>query len=241
MAEKPPIKCIAFDIHGTLYHETKASKRRARSAKVRVLRSLGYDVSIPRFDAAMEKVRTEHKKSWAKKGFFWYDEKVLELLGIPPSRSVFTMMRDAHYSHRENDHSPRRISPRVKNLMRFLARKEIVTGVISDSLVNWGRRWVKKHELGIADHRIIISCEVNADKSRVHIFRLFLKNIRKEFPHIKAQNILMVGDSPRDMNARKAGFQTCWYNPKNNEFSSAWDSKPDYVIRNFLELKKILE
>lgn len=106
--------------------------------------------------------------------------------------------------------------------------------------MSWSRVWMKNHNLRVAEHRIIISNEVKMDKFSVEIFELFHKRIKNEIPSLEPNQILMVGDNARDMNAKKAGFQTCWYNPSKKPLPKEWKIKPDFEIAHFKELKKLV-
>jgi len=239
MVLKQPITCVAFDIGGTLHRNTQKSKKLGWKMKLAVLEKHGYPVSFETYKKAIDAAWQERNAS-ASKGRFELDACTLQKLGIPASPVLIKEMLDAFYYWRLRDMSPSRIAPGVKSLLSFLEKKGIVTGIISDSDVSWGRVWMKNHDLRIAEHRIIISNEVKMDKHGVEIFELFFSRMKKEFPLIKSSQILMVGDNARDMNAKKAGFQTCWYNPSKKSLPKEWKIKPDFEIAHFKELKKLV-
>ncbi len=239
MPAKPAIKCIAFDIGGTLHRNTQSSKMLGWKMKLQVLAEHGYPTSFETYKKAMDAAWAE-RNAMQTRGRFLLDALSLKKLGIPATPELTEKMTNAFYAWRLKDMSPRRISPGVKSMLAFLEKKEIITGVISDSDLSWSRVWLKNHQIPMAEHRIIISNEVNVDKSGVKIFRLFLARLREEFPTLKPSQILMIGDQSRDMNAKKAGFQTCWYNSEKKPLSREWKIKPDFEIVHFKELKKLL-
>ncbi len=239
MASKNPIKCIAFDIGGTLHRNTQSSKMLGWKMKLQVLADHGYPTSFETYKKAMDAAWVE-RNAMQTRGRFLLDALSLKKLGIPATPELTGKMTRAFFEWRLKDMSPRRISPGVKSMLRFLAKKEIITGVISDSDLSWSRVWLKNHKIPMKEHRIIISNEVNTDKQNVKIFKLFLSRLREEFPTLKPSQILMIGDQSRDMNAKKAGFQTCWYNPSKKPLPKEWKIKPDFEIAHFKEIKKLL-
>lgn len=239
MPAKSQIKCVAFDIGGTLHRNTQSSKMLGWKMKLQVLKDYGYPTSFETYKKAMD-AAWEERNAMQTRGRFLLDALSLKKLGIPTTPDLVGKMTNAFYAWRLKDMSPARIAPGVKSMLAFLEKKEIIAGVISDSDFSWSRVWLKNHKIPIAEHRIIISNEVKTDKQNVKIFKLFLSHLREEFPTLKPSQILMVGDQSRDMNAKKAGFQTCWYNPTKKPLSKDWKIQPDFEIVHFKELKKLV-
>lgn len=130
MASKNPIKCIAFDIGGTLHRNSSRSKRAGWEMKLRVLKNHGYSIPFTAFKKALDAAWLERNAA-ATGGRFELDALILTKLNIPPSPSLVREMVEAFYSWRMQDTSPARISPGVKSLLTFLERRNILVGVIS--------------------------------------------------------------------------------------------------------------
>lgn len=84
--------------------------------------------------------------------------------------------------------------------------------------------------------RIFLSEEVGYNKPDKNFFDIVLQNIENK----QKSKILVVGDSITAdiVGGKNSGIDTCWYNPKNKENKT--DVKPNYEIKDFQELLKII-
>lgn len=84
--------------------------------------------------------------------------------------------------------------------------------------------------------KIFISEEMGYNKPDKKYFDIVFNNIKNK----EKSQILIVGDSISSdiIGGKKVGIDTCWYNINNKENNT--DIKPEYEIKNFEELLKIV-
>lgn len=123
----------------------------------------------------------------------------------------------------------------VEELCRYLSSKYTVVIVTNG---------IKEVQLSRLEHSsiknyisdIIISEEVGVSKPDPRIFEFALKRLN----HRDKSNVLMIGDSLSSdiQGGFNFGIDTCWFNPKNSENTTAL--KPTYHIQRIDQLFKIL-
>jgi FMN phosphatase YigB (HAD superfamily) len=131
------------------------------------------------------------------------------------------------------------LAPGAESIIHWLQKEKIERGVISNADLSWARNWIKHHGLSINPRHIFLSHEAGIRKPTKKIFDLYYKKMKKRLKNLQRGEILMIGDKDNDLAAKKAGFQTCLYNPYRKKLSK-FKFEPDFVISHFSELKSIL-
>ncbi len=231
------IRLVVFDIGKTLYVPHGPSIRKGHEAQLHWLRKKGVSLTLERLDEAFQQANEckQGLKRMAKPHYMTI--KQLEHLQLPASWAG-PLIR-LFYATRIRFEGQKGISPGARQIIRWLHKRKIAMGIISNADLSWARSWVKRHHFPIPPSTILISHEVGVRKPAKKVFDIYFKRMRKRIQSLKRSEILMVGDRDNDFAAKKAGFQTCWYNPQKQKMSY-FKFRPDFEISDFRELKAIV-
>lgn len=120
------------------------------------------------------------------------------------------------------------------DILRYLSQKYTVC-VASNARYDQQENRLKKSGLKEYIDKLFVSEKIGFEKPD----KAFFDACFAHYPHIKKDEIIMIGDS---LTADIAGgvacnIKTCWFNPKN---MAAKDVKPDYTVNRLDEIKNIL-
>ncbi len=231
------IRLVVFDVGNTLYVPHWPSIGKAHEAQVAWLRKKGVSFTVEQLDVAFNyaNARKQNLKRMAKP----YYITILQMkhLGVPVSWA--SPLIHLFYAVRLKHEGKRGLSLGVQPLLSYLKKRKIAMGIISNADLSWAREWVIQHNLPIPSSHILVSHEARVRKPAKKVFDIYFKRMQERIKNLKREEILMVGDRDNDLAAKKAGFQTCLYNPKGKK-KSEFAFKPDFIISHFSELKKII-
>lgn len=234
------IRCVVFDVGNTLHVADKATLEKCWIQQVEWLKKVHPEISLDSYKEALTNAWKERMSISQKPSRdFELTLRTLEYLGLKADVELAEKLTQIFFEEREKWYGTHNLSPNAKEIFDFLTTKGFLIGVITDSDSLWSRSWLKKVEIIVKPELYLISKEVGIEKSSKEIFEIFLKQLNQIEPTIQPNECLMVGDQPKDLNAKKAGFLTCLYNPKKKDHPEL-DPKPDYIIQDLIEIKKIV-
>ncbi len=233
------IKCVALDIGGTLHRRIEKSDLAGKKAQLIFLKKKGFVVSSSSLRLAVEEAfELFHHRRRSRKPLT-LSKSILTALGISASSAFAKQVMDVYYFARLKAEGESSLAPGARAFLKLAHKRGILLGIITDNDSSWSKEWVRKLRLPISQYLILISNEIGSGKSSVRPFQLFLKKAKIQIKGLQPHEILMVGNHPRDLNASKIGFKTCYYNAQQKPLLSK-NPVPDYTITHFSELKKIL-
>ena len=233
------IKCVIFDLGDTIWNTTAAKGKSANiSFNQRWLESKGFKASKSKIMEA--RAKTEHE--WRVPGSMYtrstygrFSSVLLRNLGIKATKRMAIEAEDAYHS---NLNRKLKLMPNARIILSWLNKNKFVVLALSNAHTRPQLRRVK--EKGIKHHfdKVFISDALGYEKSSVTPFKIVLKWLKPK--KIGAGECLMVGnDYVEDASAKKAGIKTVILTVNAHKKDRA-AAKPDYEIKNLIELKKII-
>lgn len=231
------IKCVIFDLGDTIWN-TKRTRTESEMVDFnqRWLKSMGFKKSKAEIRSARMKtcleLRAFGKMHTCAYGSF--SRALLRNLGIKVTKSAAVEAEDAFYSWFD---SGLRLMPNARKLLSWLDKRFIVL-VMSNAHTRSQLRRLNNMKLMRHFDKVFTSESLGHEKSSIVPFKVILKWLKPR--HIKAGECLMVGnDYIEDTSAKKVGMKTVIITV-NAAKKSKMAVKPDYEIKNLIELKKII-
>lgn len=236
MPESPKsnVKAVLFDLDDTLFDRNRAQREWVHLMMQElgdVFKDIGQKVIVDALlesdHIATEEVNRTHSRDAARIGRFRIFLKLLNLSDVSAER--ITALYVESYS---------KINAPVRGAKSVIANlaKGFQLGVVSNGFRDV--QYQKLKALGIKDlfHCIVLSSEVGIWKPDPRLFWKAACLLAKQ-----SEECMYVGDSYNDdiLGAKKAGMQTCWFNPRGVLLTQK-DDKPNYVVQALSEVLDIL-
>lgn len=127
----------------------------------------------------------------------------------------------------------------AKKVVSEIKKLNIPQYVVTNGLIESQNKKLAKVKLSSYFEKVFISDEIGHDKPTVEFFEPVLKEINENYPDIKKDEMLIVGDSLSSdiQGGLNIGIKTCWFNP--NHLTT--DLKIDYEIDKLAKLLDILK
>ncbi len=130
--------------------------------------------------------------------------------------------------------------PGIKELLEDLKKKNAIIGVLTGNIEDIG--WKK---LEVVDLRKFIDFGAfgNLAYKRVDLIDIALKRVREKFdPSIKKEDLVIIGDTPRDITcAKEGGIESIAVASGFHEAEALEKFSPELVVKSLEEKEKILK
>lgn len=228
------IKAIIFDIGGTLVDDERLINLvKKNPVEYRLLKKYGYNGTIKHYITTAQEIRRsipENKITTQAECNYLLIKK----LGIKPTWKLAKEMNRAFRKFDREYLLKKTLSPSAIKLIKWINRHDIKLGIITNAHDSYARHLLKYFKITHLFSSIIISAERGIVKPNPKIFQIAVKELK-----VKAENILMVGNSSKDMAAQKIQIKTCLVSKKPE--ISLLESKPNYCVKKLWEIKKIID
>ena len=226
------IRALTFDIGGTLADGGLDKRAFARKA-IGYLCELGYDVSVRAYKRALDgamKALMHARASGREMDFYAFYSRVLEGLGIEPSRPILDGLLDLYFNCFAYT-----VKPGVRAVLEALSG-QFKLGVISNAISPWPRRFLELEGLDKYFSTVVISGEVGWRKPHKRIFELALSELG-----VRPEEAVHIGNSPEEdvFGAKSAGMWAillAW-----EEVPEELEVQPDVIVSSISELPGALE
>jgi len=232
------VKCVIFDIGDTLIDSDKSLERTKKLLpELKFLNKKGFMVSKRDFLKALPETVEEMRKTPfpLKHKYGLFAAVMLKNLGIRENKRLEIEMEDAFYSVRDRKTV---LMPNARRILSWLGSNNITIIALSNVGTKPVMRRLRIIRLKQYFDKVFISEALGYEKSSVIPFKIALKWLKPK--GIKATECLMVGnDYVEDASAKKAGIKTVILTVNASQKDKA-AAKPDYEIKNLIELKRII-
>lgn len=213
------LKCVMFDVSGTLVDSDNALITTDRKFLVPWLNRNGYEIDFPKIKALREKYPGKKFYINLLREMRWKMKKTM-------FREMIQLFLDFYFLTLEPFEG-------VEYTLRHLRKKKLHLFVVSNSK----RKYVDKslEKLDFDFDKIISHEKTKSRKSELKPFKYLL-----ERNFLKPGECLMVGDRlDEDAFSRKLGIRFVWF-PRRKNPTRGEKEEYDYIIRRFGELKNII-
>ncbi len=233
------IRSIAFDVFDTLYPTGKPKLFDAfRLAEQQVMREEGIEFSMEEYWKAVEKTTREIQSPEWKNDKLKFPIVLLKNMEIQKEGLAQKIGVQFGIVNKKYKGGQPEIFPDAREIIPYLHQKKILLSIISDTDEDWIRGQLKKDGLLEFFSEFYLSFQIGLGKGSGVPFQHFIEGMKKK--GIAPDECAMIGDLSVDMEAKRFGMKTILYNPGGNP-TSHYSYPPDYVIKNYAELKKIIE
>ena len=229
------IKAVLFDVGNTLIDNDKATEIYMKNpVEWKILRKKYPKITLEKFLDAARHVQKEKREFTKEEHPRWYQNRVIERLGIPHDESLALEMRKTFERLDDTLIKSQVLMPHTFEILDYLHKKGYKMAIVTDATTSWVRKWLKKINRKHYFQSIVISSEIGSTKSSLIPFKQALKELK-----VEPNECMMIGDGRSDMMARKLGIHTCLLNRGKNH--SEWEDKPELIIHDLNEIPKIIE
>ena len=232
------IKCVIFDLGDTVW-STKKAKREMKPLDFdqKWLAANGFRFGKARIREARAKTEIEARiTSLTAKGTYGkYSFILLKNLGIKATKRMALKAEDEYYAEFDRH---LKLMPNARRILSWLNREKFTVLALTNAHTKPQKHRLRKMDLMRHFNKVFISESLDYEKSSVVPFRIALKWLKPK--GIKAAECLMVGnDYVEDASAKKAGIKTVILTANASKKDRA-AAKPDYEIKDLIELKEII-
>jgi len=239
MKQNKRIKAVFFDLGNTLVSSNEFMENKALKANQKLLQSISHNFSLEELKKAHEKAveytSTKYRGTPKvhEKGLFM--SIMYRFLDLNIDRKVINKL---HEKFREERLKSYKLRPHAKTVLSSLKNKYKLA-LISNGSIDGIDHVIDMFDLRKYFDLIIISEEIGKQKCTSITIKIALEKLE-----LKSNEALMIGDRIDEdiLGAKKLRMIAVKYNYgawKDKNYSGE-DIKPDYVIDNLLELRKIL-
>jgi putative hydrolase of the HAD superfamily len=232
---KGKIKAILFDIDDTLFDRNLAQTKVLESI-VRKLPSLFNHLKISRITEAFlesDRITTTDFYAGAPSSNLRDNRSrlFLKLLGI--AENYTDIITEIYVRDYPTVYAP---VPGAVSIVEELSKKYLI-GVVSNAMPDVQYKKLETLKLRNILSCIVLSEEIGIRKPEPGIFLRSAQVLGRQ-----PDECLFVGDSFASdiVGAKKAGMQTCWFNRTNASLPDS-EIKPDYVVKDLLEIPRLLK
>ncbi|MDO8538150.1 MAG: HAD family hydrolase [archaeon] len=239
------IKVVIFDIGDTLFFTKTIGQAVKKLADLKALNSFGYNFSKKDYYKARAFMQKKFKKipekqKQSKNNKLIYGTLTMQGLGLKPKKHIVKKMRKAY----EAELLKQAIAiPNSLKILKALKKKKLILAILSNAYSDFGKRYLKKFGYNKYFSQVLISCDIGYRKSQIKPFHILLKKLNKNRKHkIKPAECLMVGNNVKeDAAAKQVGMKVAILKPMIEDKHLLKKLKPDYLIKDLWEVKKIVE
>jgi len=229
------LKCVIFDLGNTLFEDGK-SVQQSSEVRNQKLKNLGYEVSRGDYNQAIKTISPKFEEKYAgdyrRLEYGPFMEMVFEELGIDYNEKDAKKLDKIFWKERVKN----RVTKEGANeIINYCLRKDIYIGIISNANQLLLESALEKLEVDKEKFvEVIYSTDVEAEKSTLEPFRIFLDNTG-----LKPEECLMVGDrKDEDIMAKESGMKTVLIENGREEIGEGLE--PDHKIKSLDQLKEII-
>lgn len=235
ICKKMKLKCVMFDLCGTLMDNELALKRVDSEFNFPLWKKRGYKGTLKEFKKVKEEVNLylEGVKRQEKLSKFLFERLLSKKLKIPLSEE---QIRDDFYKFYKYYIKKVKLFDSAKEILTYIKRKGLLLILISNGWQDINMKIMEKLCIKKYFDYIIISDIFGSKKSELLPF----KHVLTKFG-LKSEECLMVGDKlDEDAYCRKLGIKFVLFeNGKENKYFKETEGT-DFKIKRLTELKNII-
>lgn len=235
------IKCVIFDLGDTLIGISKGIEKIYKlNLQLNDFNKAGFNVSEKDYFLALGKTNEDFAKLKTQEGYEdgFFVSSILKHLNRKHSKKLAISLSKKFFSYQKKY---TKLEPFARQTLRFLTRRGLKIGLISNGNTKKARQWLRFFEIQSFFDVILTSHETGFNKSDLKPFKIFLQKINAESKiKILPENCLMVGDNAfEDISAKKLGIKVAVYLPNLSQ-KEKQQIKPDFQINSLFEIKRII-